>query len=66
MGIELWAKRSIGEHTERQLESMKSKRKVRKERKKIISSFLFYFESGKSFLNQVDVYSSDNFLFCRR
>ncbi|KAL7023259.1 hypothetical protein ACKWTF_012541 [Chironomus riparius] len=28
MGRELWGSRSIGEHTERQLESMKSKRKV--------------------------------------
>lgn len=29
MGRELWGSRSIGEHTERQLESMKSKKKVR-------------------------------------
>lgn len=28
MGRELWGSRSIGEHTERQLESMRSKRKV--------------------------------------
>lgn len=28
MGRELWGSRSIGEHTERQLEAMKSKRKV--------------------------------------
>lgn len=28
MGKELWGSRSIGEHTERQLESMKSKKKV--------------------------------------
>lgn len=28
MGRELWGSRSIGEHTERQLESMKSKKKV--------------------------------------
>lgn len=28
MGRELWGSRSIGEHTERQMESMKSKKKV--------------------------------------
>ena len=28
MGQELWGSRSIGEHTERQLEAMKSKKKV--------------------------------------
>lgn len=32
MGRELWGSRSIGEHTERQLEAMKSKRKVRPDR----------------------------------
>lgn len=31
MGRELWGSRSIGEHTERQLESMKSKKKVRQD-----------------------------------
>lgn len=34
MGRELWGSRSIGEHTERQFESMKSKKKVRQNKKK--------------------------------
>ncbi|XP_062702608.1 tachykinin-like peptides receptor 86C [Aedes albopictus] len=36
MGRELWGSRSIGEHTERQLESMKSKKKVSVLRSKVL------------------------------
>lgn len=38
MGIELWGSKSIGEHTQRQKESMKSKRKVIK-----VNFFIIYY-----------------------
>lgn len=42
MGRELWGSRSIGELTQRQIDSVKSKRKVRKSL--ILSNYLSNFE----------------------
>uniref|UniRef100_A0A182SZT3 G-protein coupled receptors family 1 profile domain-containing protein n=1 Tax=Anopheles maculatus TaxID=74869 RepID=A0A182SZT3_9DIPT len=42
MGRELWGSRSIGEHTERQLESMKSKKKLSSPGKRTAICFVFH------------------------